>query len=179
MLNPNKFLSDDELKRFLDKRKEAKNTRNGIIMGILLYTGARQCELAAIKKEHIYNGGVFIFGRKNSNNGLAILPASFYKELLAYVKEMPDGKSLFPFNTSTLRRIWYKFTPNHKKGLHSLRHTYGVRYYNNSKDIHGTKNGLRHKDIKNTMKYLDYVEGVKTQKKNVKGMWSKKLDDVA
>lgn len=29
------------------------------------------------------------------------------------------------------------------------------------------------------MVYLDYVEGVKLQKKNIKGMWTKKLDDVA
>ena len=179
MLNPNKFLNDDELKRFLDKRKEAKGTRNGIIMGILLYTGARQCELVAIKKEHVYNGGIYIFGRKNSNNGLAILPPAFYKELIAYIKDVPDNTVLFPYNTSTIRRIWYKFTPNHSKGLHCLRHTYGIRYYNNSKDIHGTKNGLRHKSIKNTMVYLDYVEGVKTQRKNIKGMWNKKLDEAA
>lgn len=179
MLNPNKFLNDDELKRFLEKRKEAKGTRNGIIMALLLYTGARQSEIAAIKKEHIYNGGVYIFGKKNSNDSLAIIPPAFYKELIAYVKDLTDGVSLFPYNTSTLRRIWYKFTPNHSKGLHCLRHTYGVRYYNNSQDIHSTKNSLRHKSIKNTMKYLDYIEGVKTQKKNIKGMWSKKLDDVA
>jgi integrase len=176
MLNPNKFLNDEELKCFLVKRKEARGTRNGIIMGLLLYTGARQCEISAIKKEHIYNGGVFIFGRKNSNDGLALLPPSFYKELLAYVKEKPDSISLFPLNTSTLRRIWYKFTPNHNKGLHCLRHTYGIRYYNNSKDIHGTKNGLRHKNIKNSLVYLDYVEGIKIQAKNIKGMWTKKLD---
>lgn len=179
MLNPNKFLNDDELKVFLDKRKEAKGTRNGIIMAILIYTGARQCELAAIKKEHIYDGGIFIFGRKNSNNGLALVPPAFYKELIAYIKDMSDKVALFPYNTSTIRRIWYKFTPNHSKGLHCLRHTYGLRYYNNCKDIHGTKNGLRHKSIKNTMIYLDYVEGIKTQKKNIKGMWNKKLDVAA
>lgn len=177
-LGPNKFLNDDELKRFLDKRMDAKGTRNGVIMGILIYTGARQCELAAIKKEHIYNGGVYIFGKKNSNNSLAILPPVFYRELINYAKDLPDLAPLFPYNTSTLRRIWYKFTPNYNKGLHCLRHTYGVRYYNNSKDIHGTKNGLRHKDIKSTMKYLDYIEGVKTQKKNIKDMWSKKVDDM-
>ena len=178
-LNPNKFLSDDELKRFLIKRKDAKGTRNGIIMGLLLYTGARQSEIAAIKKEHIYSGGVYIFGKKNSKNGFLTLPPVFYKELIAYVKYLADGVALFPYNTSTLRRIWYKFTPNHNKGLHCLRHNYALRLFQGCKDINSVKNALRHKQITNTQVYVDYIDSRKKQHQNIMKMWKVKLDDVA
>lgn len=173
-LTPDKFLSDDELNLFLGKREAQKGTRNAVIVGILLYTGARQCELLAIKKKHVQNEGVFIFGRKRSKDGHQILPEHFYDELVEYISGLKDDELLFQVTTRTLRNVWYKFTPNFSKGLHCLRHTYGVKFYKATKDIRGVKNGLRHKNIKNTLIYLDYVDNLETQKKVAKEVWGDK-----
>lgn len=173
-LTPNKFLTDDELKLFLEKRDAKKGTRDGVILGILLYTGARQCEILAIRKNDIQSQGVFIFGRKKSKDGHQILPMEFYNELVEYIAHLKDEDLLFQVTTRTLRNVWYRFTPNHSKSLHSLRHTYGVKFYKATKDIRGTKNGLRHKNIKNTLIYLDYVDNLEIQKKVAETVWENK-----
>ncbi len=177
-LTENKFLTDIELQQLLDLCGQHQGTRDSILIRFVLFTGARGCEVLAVKKSDIGKQCASIQGAKKSNNRVVPLPAAFFSELQTYMDTMADQDRLFPIARRTLRHIWDQFRPNPNKGVHSLRHTYGVKLYNNCEDIHAVKTALGHKNYSSTQVYLDFVEGQKTMKKAVKGMWTKrnKLD---
>lgn len=176
VLTENKFLTDEELEQLLDLCGRYRGERNSILIRFILFTGARGCEVLAVTKADLGQDCVSIQGAKKSNNRVAPLPADFLNELKTYAGSMTnqDQDRLFPVAIRTLRHIWYQFRPNRNKGVHALRHTFGVRLYNNCKDIHVVKNALGHKSLTNTQIYLDFVEGQKAMKIASRGMWSQK-----
>ncbi len=172
-LTENKFLTDKELASMLELCGRHRGTRDSILLRFILFTGDRGCEALGVTKADIGNGCVSIRGAKKSNNRDVPLPADFFQELSAYVTNIGDRDRLFPIATRTLRYIWDQFRPNPNKGVHSLRHTYGVRLYNNCKDVHVVKNALGHRSLLNTQIYLDFVESHRAMKKATKKMWGK------
>jgi integrase len=93
-----------------------------------------------------------------------------YAKLLRHARETKTGK-LFPISTRMLRKIWAKVRPANGKGVHSLRHTVGVDYYKESRDVHGTGGVLGHKSLKNTMIYLTFVESREQRTDVFKKIW--------
>lgn len=178
-LTRNKFLTDDELKQLKWNLKHERNQFHILLVEFALYTGARSAEIVEVVKEDLSKGTVTIYGKKNSNDRTILLPPAFFKRLETYVKTLENGRKLFPITTRAFRKIWCKVTPNRAKTLHSLRHTMGVKLYNNCSDIHVVRTILGHKSISNTMCYLEYVDSIKKQKQSIAGMWNKKLDNVA
>lgn len=176
MLTEKKFLGDDELKSLLKLLDRHKGQRDSIMIRLALFSAARSIELLKIRKCDLGKNSVTIaFPAKGSNPGTLPLPAAFFKELSEYVKEMKDEDVIFPISTRQFRRIWDQYRPARKPGGHSLRHTLGVKLYNNNKNIHAVQTFLRQKNIQNTMIYLDFVEGVSTLREGTKGMWNKPL----
>ena len=178
MLTEKKFLSQKELDRLteiLDKHPG----RDATLIKLALFTGARSCEVLAVRKIDLGQNSVTIFGAKKSNDRTVPLPASFFREISELCKGTPDNDKIFPITTRQFRRIWNQYRPNHQLGIHSLRHTVGVRMYMTSSNLHAVKTMLGHKNLSSTMIYLNYVEGVKQLKNSMRGMWSRKLMDVA
>jgi len=176
MLTEKKFLSDDELKNLMKLLQRHKGERDSIMIRLALFTGARSVELLKIRKCDLGKNTVTIeFPAKGSNARTVPVPAEFFKEVAEYVKGKASDDVLFPITTRQYRRIWDGFRPARKPKGHALRHTLGVKLYNNKKNIHAVKTFLGHKNIKNTMVYLDFVEGVSTLREETKGMWNKPL----
>lgn len=179
-LTEEKFLTDSELTHLLALLEKHKGTRDSILLRLLLFTGARGVEIRRVRKCHIGNKSVAIQGAKGSNDRVIALSPSFFKELQEYVVNMGDDDVIFPVAERTLRHIWHQFRLNPRKGVHALRHTFGVRLCDNSGgNVHAVKSALGHRNIQNTMVYLDYVQGQKQLRQAMKGMWNGKLCDVA
>lgn len=175
-----KFLSDEELNSLLTLCEKHKGTRDSILIRFLLFTGARGIEVRRVRKCDLGKKSVFIQGAKGSNDRVIALSAKFFKEVQEFAAKLDDNDLVFPVAERTLRHIWYQYRPNPKKGVHALRHTFGVRLCDNSGgNVHAVKSALGHKNIQNTMIYLDYVQGQKQLRKAMAGMWKGKLCDVA
>jgi len=144
-LDQNKFLTDQELDSLLNLCNRHSGQRDSIIIRFTLFTGARGCEALAVRK----------------------------RDLAGYARGMADDDRLFPIAVRTFRHIWNLYRPNHKKGAHCLRHTYGVRLYQNCENVFTVKSALGHVNIQNTMVYLDFVESQRKLKQAAKGMWKK------
>ena len=178
-LTQNKFLNDGEVQQLLKLCNKHKGKRDSIMLRFALFTGARQAEVLDVKKADFGRGCVTIRGIKGSNNRTAILSPEFFTEISKFMEAMKDGDSLFPITTRTFRHIWQQWSPNRNKSGHCLRHTFGVRLYNNCEDIHLVKTALGHCSIQNTMKYLEFVESQRQMVTAVQGMWEKGLDGAA
>jgi len=178
-LTQNKFLTDKELKDLKINLSNESNKVHVLMVELALFTGARSAEILAVTTDDFNGETVVIHGKKNSNDRTVPLPKNFVFKLKEYMKNISEGEHIFPVSTRQFRNVWKKLTPNKGKSLHSLRHTHGVKLYNNCEDLHTVKTVLGHKNVKNTMVYLDYVEGNKKVKKAISGMWSKKLDHAA
>ena len=167
-------MTDEELGQLLTLLEKHKGTRDSILLRLLLFTGARGIEIRRVRKSDIGKNAVAIQGAKGSNDRVIGLTAGFHKELQAYVADMADEDLIFPVAERTLRHIWHQYRPNPKKGVHALRHTFGVKLYSNCADIHAVKTALGHVCLANTMIYLSFVEGRKKLTSAMQGMWSER-----
>ncbi len=174
-LTENKFLSDQELEQLLITCDKFGG-RDSIIIRFTLFTGARGCEVRKVRKQDLGKGTATIYGAKGSNNRMLPLPVKFFKELTEYCKNMNPDDFIFPVAERTLRHIWAQYRPNPKKGIHCLRHSFGIRMYNNCEDIHAVKTALGHVSIQNSIIYVDFIESQRKLKRIMNGMWRKKLD---
>ncbi len=176
-LTRKKFLSDDELTETLALLNRHKGTRDSILIRLALFSGGRSCEVLALKPEDLHASTVTLYGAKGSNDRTVPLEPVFFAELQAFIqaKGLARNERIFPITTRHFRRIWSHWRPVRNPKLHGLRHTLGVKLYANSRNIHAVKTFLGQKNIKNTMIYLDFVEGANELRSEAEGMWEKKL----
>jgi len=176
-LTQTKFLTDDELDQLRKNLAMTRNQFHVLLVEFALFTGARSAEIVEVRTSDLNNNGtVTIKGKKGSNDKTVPLPPAFFQRLKKYVSTIKNGGNIFPVSTRMFRKIWANVTPNKDKSLHSLRHTMGVKLYNNCEDIHAVKTMLGHKNISSSMVYLDFIEGNRKLKNSIKNMWNKKLD---
>ena len=175
-LTKNKFLSDSEVHLLVTCLETKKGERDSMLLRLALYTGARSCEVLAIRKSDLRDASVFVRGAKKSNDRIIHLCESFFNELGQFSLSMSDDELLFKIKTRRFRKIWDMYRPNRNLGLHALRHTFGVKMYNCCADIKAVKTLLGHRSINNTMKYLDFVESQKKLREFTELMWDKELE---
>jgi integrase/recombinase XerC len=154
-LNKNKFLNTNESKHLKSLIKDS--SRDALLIGLALRTGARAQELLNIQKSDLDVDGksVLIRGIKNSDDRLIPLEKTFFKKLLEYSKTI-EGETLFPISYDRLVDIWNHYRPTKKK-FHSLRHTFAIELYRATKDILLVKAAMGHRSLLNTMIYCDYI----------------------
>ena len=179
VLTENKFLNDEELAHLLDTCNRHLGERDSLLIRLILFSGCRGVEVRRIRKKDLTGMGVFITAAKGSNDRTLPLAPMFLKELKAYAKDMAEDTIIFNVAERTLRHVWDKWRPNKNKGVHSLRHSFGVRFFLNCENIHATQTALGHVNVESTMIYLDFVYSQQKLRKLSKGMWSRKLHDVA
>lgn len=170
-LTKDKFLTDKELEQLNKTLQRFKNDPHSLLIRLVLFTGARSAEALQITAGDLEDGAVFIRGAKGSNDREAHVPAAFFEELTQFAKGLARDQRLFPISERHFRRIWDQWRPV-AKGGHCLRHTFGVRLYKDTRDINAVKHALGHKNIKNTMVYLDFVESNEKLKSAAESMWA-------
>jgi integrase len=132
------------------------------IIELLARTGMRSHELLSHRPEHIdlQSGMIFIRAAKGSRDRWVPAPRRYLRALIE--KRLPEMKpeSL----KAELRRQWAKLRLEilgigyDKVSLHSLRASFAVAIYKNSKDILLTQELLGHKAISSTMHYAKIVQ---------------------
>ena len=170
-LTENKFLSEAEIQHLLKLCNRNKDTRDSILLRLILFSGARGQEILNMKKSDIKERGVIIYGLKGSNDRTIPIQLPFLKELKKYFNGLNSEDRLFNITTRRLRQIWKDWRLNPDKGIHSLRHSCGVRMYEHCEDLHAVKTVLGHKSIINTQVYLDFVESEKKLREKMEGLW--------
>jgi integrase len=157
-----KFLDDDEydsLMRVITREP----TRDKILIQLALATGARASELLSItaKDLNARMRSVYIYGIKGSDDREVPISKDLFK-LLQSLEPGPKGK-LFPISYQRLYQIWNEYAPQRNalevkpKTFHTLRHTCAVRLYMKTRDIKIVQTLLGHRDLRNTMIYVDFV----------------------
>lgn len=172
-----KYLSDTERDYLVSLLNSYKGLRDSIMLRLQLFSGARKSEILKLTPNSFTKNTVTISATKNSNDRTIPLKQSFYLEIINYInshKLNPNAK-LFPISSRQYSRIWDFWKPT-KKGTHVLRHTFGILLYKKTKDIHMVRRLLGHKNINNTMIYLDFNVSLNEIKQATKGMWNIKID---
>ncbi len=138
-------------------KHEKTDFRNTTFIWMLLHTGARVSELLKVRpKDLAFEGStVFIQGLKNGHDReIPLYPWLFNRMKVLSEKLGPDDL-VFPFGYHRARNIWALWKPVNKK-IHSCRHYRAQQVYRKTKDLKLVQLVLGHKDIGNTMIYLEY-----------------------
>lgn len=176
-----KFLNDDELASLLALLEQVKTQaktkteyRDYLLLRLTLRVSARSCEVLRLRPRDLGKDTVTLWGAKGSNSRTLPIPIELMRELKDYCKHLAPDDRIFPITTRHFRRIWDKYRPNSSKGTHSMRHTGALKLYTNCRDLKAVQCMLGQKEIKNTMVYLDFVEGTQKLRSQMKGMWNRK-----
>lgn len=157
-LTAKKFLSKSELEE-LRASLPLMSLRDRLIITLLLKFGMRGAELREIRAMDLdlESNCLQVVGKKNSRPRDFPLDDSLASELARYIQAqgLCERDRLFDLSPSGLKKIWYRVRPA-KKGLHSLRHTFAMEMYRQTRDIKLVQVCLGHRSIQNTMVYADY-----------------------
>ena len=157
--NSAKFLTEveDLHLNILLKREMSRDT---LMLTLLRRYGMRPGELLSLRPCDLNPSGksMLIKGLKGSRSRELPLSDVMWDWLYAESQKCPDPEMrVFNICLRRLQGIWEWWRPV-KKPLRSLRHTFAVEMCIRTKDIHLVRNLLGHKNINNTLIYLDYVQ---------------------
>jgi integrase len=174
-----KFLTDKERKQLTDFLERHQGERDSIMLRMALFTGGRCSEVLAVKVSDLDSGQhhVTLKGLKGSNDRTLPLPKAFSLEVRDFcaANGLKGDDRLFPISSARFRQIWGEIRPNPTKKGHSLRHTAGTLLYINCRDLKAVQAFLGHRQVQNTMIYMNFVEGPRRLRSAMKGMWNQKI----
>lgn len=155
-----KYLSEPEVLRLREilARFSVKAPRDCLMIRLALETGGRAQEVLNLTRSDVdyEHQAVCIKGIKDSNDREIPLSPDTWAEVLGHIASMPaDQQRLFNITYRRLEQIWREYRPTPKK-FHALRHTFAIRLYRSCRDILIVKTALGHRNIANTMVYLEY-----------------------
>ena len=159
-LNSAKFITlalADRLDLHLRRLLFSQNHRDATLLLTALKTGARARELLNLKAEDFCpkKRTLLIIGIKGSKDREVPLPR-YVSEALEFILKNQSVERIFPISYSRLLQIWHFYRPE-QKNFHSLRHTFALKAYLKTKDIKLVQLALGHRNIVNTMIYMDYA----------------------
>lgn len=155
-INSAKYLSKSEFQN-LERILENDWSRDGILIKVAIATGARAQEILNIRIHDLddHNNSVLIYGLKNSKDRSIPLQKPLFNALMALALK----NNGVPFDISYQRfyQIWAKYTPNCRKSIKSLRHSFAINHYRRTNDIMLIKSALGHRNLNNTNVYAEHV----------------------
>jgi len=187
-IQPAKIIDDRQAKAIIN---QPRDPRDRLLLKVLAYSGLRVSEVVHIHRDEIYvDQGIFtaVRGKKKRFQQVSIdMPAEILQEMADF---QTKGTWLFPGQSKgsehktcgrlldcagghiakrTAQRIWDAALKAMKmkvkgRGIHTLRHYHGTRFYAKTKDLAATQDRLGHSSPVMTRVYVDVVE----MKKNVK-----------
>lgn len=149
------------------------NSRDSLIIRLLMETGARGQEILNLKAKDIDldQQTILIHGVKGSAERCLPIRDETFKHLKSFINETSPDTILFNITTRRLRQIWTKYKPpSCKKGIHALRHTFAINLFRHKENIRLLQMALGHRSINNTMVYSSYVYKTDELKRMFEGM---------
>lgn len=146
----------------------APESRDALILMLMLECGLRCEELLQIRARDFNPrpGTLFIRSVKGSNarelpvrhrRAQEIENLVLNQNKADFWSELDPDLRLFDISYQRLYQIWQFYTPNARKKPHSLRHTFAINFYMKARDIKAVQMALGHRNIQNTMVYVDFV----------------------
>lgn len=145
-----------------------EEVRNSLLFTLLLDLGPRIQELLDVRVRDFNpsQGSLFIRALKGSNDREMPVDKPLAGRLKNFILKLfnathwaaidPDAK-IFDITYTRAYQLWQIYSPNKDKTMHSMRHTFAVNLYTKTKDIRLVQLALGHKNILNTLVYLDFV----------------------
>lgn len=160
-----KHVTDQEYRDIL-VRAEIASFRDWALLYMTGHLGLRVGEAVKISAADIvFNGEGGTAQVRTEKRGGEVFPVYFGQVIAFQIRRIldavPQGKRtgpIFPMTIRTAQRIWRKHAPAGSKGIHSLRHWFGIYTYGSSRDILLTKQQLRHADVSSTLVYARVVD---------------------
>ena len=154
--------------------------RNGLMFLLILECGLRASELLNLRvKDFDYdNHQIFVESLKGSNKRDLPIKPSRSRQIRRHILFTSKADDLHAVDPNTLifnigydrlGQLWDFYRPNKEKTIHSLRHTFAVNLYEKTRDIKVVQIALGHRNIGNTMVYLDFVYSRDTLRKIMLG----------
>lgn len=184
IITSQKILSDEEYQRFIELCERQQRlyplNKDPLMLLLLSETGLRANELLGlrIKDFDASTGSIFIRSLKGSNQRELPLKPRRSAQLMAFILRENNAEFLHQINQDDLifkicyqrfYQIWAYYRPSSKKTMHSLRHTFAVKFFERTKDIKALQIALGHRNIDNTMVYLDFVYNKEVMRKLMYG----------
>jgi integrase/recombinase XerC len=152
------------------------NGRNALIFEIALDQGPRAREILNLEVRDFdtTEGTLFYRALKGSKDRELPLKPNVARRLKSFVLSQYSAKNwneldldsrIFQISYHRLWQIWCEYTPNPEKTFHSLRHTFAVNLYLKTRDIRLVQMALGHRQIQNTMVYMDFCYTQNTLKR--------------
>lgn len=176
--NELKYLDENQLSRFFQAVKKAKNPQHELWFDLCLYFGLRVTELTHLKLEDIKEDvhGIEIRGRKNGltmlyrrideklwrklQRWLRISHNSSYAQGCTYLFPSPTDYNK-PISEQAVKMAFKKYCKlaglDNSFSVHSLRHTCGVLKARNGDNPIEIKDWLRQKSLDSTLVYLQKI----------------------
>lgn len=160
IITKDKFLTEKEVKSMFDMLKNSKTIpfKTRVLIEMAYYTGARASELLDLRLSDMIpdSKSVFIYGLKGGLSRELPIPQTVWVKAHQLASNDPDG-FVFGYGYEWLKKEWAKYRPAKAKVFHSLRHTFGVRLYQKTRDIHLVKTAMGHKSILSTQIYVNFA----------------------
>lgn len=163
-----RHLSADQYAAFMRRLEAMKHTHTELALAfyLLAVTGARCQEILKVESVQLndHDKSLSIVANKGSSDRTLPLDPDWY-DLLAHFSR--GRRRIFNFNYTAIRRAWLSFRTADLP-LHSLRHTRGIRAYEATKDIYLVREVLGHRNIENTLVYVNFVNSKENKKAAMK-----------
>ena len=158
-----RFLSDDELKRFLAVLRNKLDTPQGQAVFLLISLGLRRGELLSSRWENIDLGSrqLYIPDPKNRKPRYVAINSQAYELLTAMQQQRTSSPFLFPSNSAkghlleirrSMARIFREAGLKDVRG-HDLRRTNASLLLNGGASLAEVKSAMGHVDIRSTLTY--------------------------
>lgn len=157
MFDSRKYLSPEE-DEHLSRLISGFDSRDKLMLGLLRKYGIRSSELLSLRGVDFSEspGLLRVTGLKGSNDREVPLFGVLLQRVRLRRLEMGADDLFFPISYNRLCEIWHLYRPC-KKPLHSLRHTFAVEFYENTKDPLYLKESLGHKSLNSTLVYARVI----------------------
>ena len=163
-----RYLSDEEIFRFIDALKTEENPVAAAAFELLLYTGVRRQEALDAKWEHIdLQKRTWFIPRSKSGKLRHVILNSMAVDLLNKQPRIPGNPYLFPGKVTgqQLNNPQKAFARVLKKAgisnfrIHDLRHTHASIAINNGASLYEVQHLLGHSQSKTTSRYAHLADG--------------------
>lgn len=179
------FLSMEEARKLLEA---IDNRRDYALISLLLYSGVRAAEAAALKVKHLDAERSLLVvpprgvdgraGAKGEKGREVVLHGRAVDALKTYLRHRPEGEGpdtpllasalthghMWPESVSDIVRKWTKRAVGRQVGAHAMRHTFGVHAADDADGkapmpIRRLQEQLGHADVKTTLRYVHAAKG--------------------
>lgn len=160
-----RFLSRDELGRFLRALDEIEDTGSVSAIRLLLYTGCRKTEILSLPQKHVHldEGTIFLGDTKTGQSRTVHLSETAKKLLAEHMARVGEVDYVFPGKEGTFQRdIRKPFDRACREAgiqdfrIHDLRHTF-ASYAAVRSGIHSVSKVLGHSDTSMTARYAHHM----------------------